>query len=179
MGVRSTNPTQSFFDDFIRSGTEASGIVRATGGAISFSSGKTIHSFTSSGSFNVDVGPLSVEYLVVAGGGGGAGYGADNIAGSGGGAGGYRTNASYTFNPGLYSIQVGGGGGGSTDGTPSFIDSPAISSITSTGGGGGQMTNGRTGGSGSGAGAAQSGGTTFSAGSGNTPPTSPPQGHPG
>ena len=71
MGVRSTNPTQSFFDDFFRSGTEASGIVRATGGAISFASGKTIHSFTSSGSFNVDVGPLTVEYLVVAGGGGG------------------------------------------------------------------------------------------------------------
>ena len=43
---------------------------KATGGAISFYGGKTIHTFTSSGDFNNTSGAsLSVEYIVVGGGG--------------------------------------------------------------------------------------------------------------
>ena len=63
MGARSTNPTQSFFDDFFRSGTDAvtpapipEGLT-ATGGVISdyTASGTTYraHVFTSSGTFTV------------------------------------------------------------------------------------------------------------------------------
>jgi hypothetical protein len=60
---------------------------KATGGAISYYSGKTIHTFTSSGTFATLSNwnnPDTVEYLVVAGGGGGGGAN----DGGGGGAGG-------------------------------------------------------------------------------------------
>ena len=78
MGVRSTNPTQSFIDDFYRSGTdavtpapppqfEASGGTKTTVGSWAF------HQFTSSGSLVVSSAPSpkSIYYLVVAGGGAG------------------------------------------------------------------------------------------------------------
>ena len=50
MGARSTNPTQSFFDDFFRSGTEASGPnvtgpFSATGGTKSTVGSRTYHVF--------------------------------------------------------------------------------------------------------------------------------------
>jgi hypothetical protein len=45
----------------------------ATGGTITTAAGKTIHTFTSSGTFVVTSGSGDVEYLVVAGGGGGGG----------------------------------------------------------------------------------------------------------
>ena len=57
----------------------------ATGGTITTAAGKTIHTFTSSGTFEVTLGSRDVEYVVVAGGGGGG-----NSFGGGGGAGGYR-----------------------------------------------------------------------------------------
>ena len=61
---------------------------KATGGLISYASGKTIHQFLSSGTFTVtNPGLSSVDYLVVGGGGGGGGA----HAGGGGGAGGFRT----------------------------------------------------------------------------------------
>ena len=43
----------------------------ATGGTITYSGGKTIHTFTTSGNFVVNT-SLTVDYLVVGGGGGGA-----------------------------------------------------------------------------------------------------------
>ena len=47
---------------------------KATGGAISFYNGKTIHVFTNSANFvNTTGSPLTVEYLCVGGGGGGGG----------------------------------------------------------------------------------------------------------
>ena len=58
---------------------------KATGGAISYAGGKTIHTFVSSGTFgNTSGSPLSAEYLIVAGGGGG-GCANVNADGSGGG----------------------------------------------------------------------------------------------
>ena len=52
MGARSTNPTQSFFDDFFRSGTDASGPnvtgpspITATGGTKSTVGSRTYHVF--------------------------------------------------------------------------------------------------------------------------------------
>ena len=49
----------------------AAGGATATGGTITESGGYRIHTFTSSGDFVVSGGSLDVEYLLVAGGGGG------------------------------------------------------------------------------------------------------------
>ena len=108
MGVRSTNSTQSFFDDFFRSGTDAvssappgaapSGII-ATGGVISdYEDSGTYyrsHIFTATGAFvvtSVAVGgaaPNNIAILAVGGGGGGGQHNA-----AGGGAGGLQYSAS-------------------------------------------------------------------------------------
>jgi hypothetical protein len=139
----------------------------ATGGTITTAAGKTIHTFTSSGTFVVTLGSADVEYLVVAGGGGGG----SSFAG-GGGAGGYRSSvigessgggssaeSLLSVSPGPYSITVGAGGAIDTNGANSVF-----STITSTGGGGGGSgtINGIIGGSGGGGGYVASGaaGTT-------------------
>ena len=99
----------------------------ATGGTITFSGGKTIHTFTGSGTFSVNSGSSDVEYLVVAGGGGG---GPDH--GGGGGAGGFRTGTGFSVSssPGAYTITVGGGGAAAVNGSDS-----AFGPIFSVGGG--------------------------------------------
>ena len=115
---------------------------KATGGSISYYNGKTIHTFTGSGTFTA---PASfnetVEYVVIGGGGSG---GLKNISLSGGGgAGAYRTNSTPIAGPQAITIQVGAGGvivdngpaatPASADGTPSYFGTP----ITAPGGGGG------------------------------------------
>jgi hypothetical protein len=147
-------------------------------------------------------GSTQVDYLVLAGGGSG-GY---NIGG-GGGAGGYRESHStcvsgpYTASPlatptGItvsattYPITVGGGaaGSGTSPGPGNQGSNSVFSTITSAGGGGGgsrYLTGGNpinNGGSGGGGGVND--GCTPAiigsiAGSGNTPPVSPPQGNNG
>ena len=78
---------------------------KATGGAISFYGDKTIHTFTSSGTFtNTSGSPLSIEYVVLAG--GGSGGGKDN--GGGGGAGGYTTSTA-TCPTSPVTVTIGGG----------------------------------------------------------------------
>jgi hypothetical protein len=167
--------------------------VAATGGTVLTCGNFKTHVFTGPGSFVVssggnDLGSNSVEYLVVAGG-GGAGY---SQAG-GGGAGGFRQNYPSPTIAGLpvtvttYPITVGGGGAGatSTGGSPAGSGtngSDAIfSTITSAGGGGGGSSNspdgtvGKAGGSGGGGG----GNNASVGGAGNTPPVSPPQGNSG
>jgi len=161
--------------------------VTATGGTILTCGNYKVHVFTGPGSFVVtsggnDEGSNSVEYMVVAGGGGDAGYGA-----GGGGAGGFRTNYPSPAIAGLpvtattYPITIGGGGGNpfpAPSGTPSVF-----STITSSGGGPGGVGFGAgpgpgiPGGSGGGGGSASGG--PYPAGTGNTPPVSPPQGNPG
>ena len=68
-------------------------VAKATGGAVSYANGKTIHKFETSGTFTVTNPSLtSVDYLVVGGGGsGGQGFN-DNASGGGGGAGGMRSS---------------------------------------------------------------------------------------
>ena len=115
---------------------------KATGGAISFYGGKTIHTFTGSGTFATapNWSSATVEYVVVGGGGGG---GMDGFGG-GGGAGAYRTGTTpIGAHPVSTTVQVGGGGIGNRQiqnplpagyqGTPSYFGTP----ITSPGGGGG------------------------------------------
>ena len=159
MGVRSSNPTQSFFDDFFRSGTDAlspapvpvSPITATGGDSVLTITGYKVHIFTTTGAstFVVSSGAGDVEYLVVAGGGSGSAQ-----YGGGGGAGGFRTNLSghpragdpVKVQPGTTNVTVGAGGQYATPpampgvaGGNSSIDpnSPETNTITATGGGGG------------------------------------------
>ena len=113
--------------------------LKASGGSVSFYNGKTIHVFTSSGTFatNSNWSAATVEYVVIGGGGGGGGN-----AGAGGGAGAYRTNTTpIGAHPVSTTIQVGAGGRGVQpnngpptgvcNGTPSYFGTP----ITAPGGG--------------------------------------------
>ena len=171
--IKTNNPVASYFDFFSRSGTDAVTPApvptEATGGAISYHGGKTIHVFTSTADFTLLSGsPLTVDHLVIAGGGGG-GSGGGSGAG-GGGAGGVRTSISglmpttdsqITVAPGSSNkvvVTVGGGGAGSpsysvasTQGVSSSFGSP----LPTTGGGRGGYyppnSDGGPGGSGGGA----------------------------
>ena len=112
----------------------------ATGGTITqiTQNGKTykVHTFASSGTFEVTNGSKACEYLVIAGGGGAGSF-------AGGGAGGYRSSVSgessgggasaespLTLTTGSYTVTIGAGGNtNSTGGNTTFA------SITSLGGG--------------------------------------------
>jgi hypothetical protein len=186
--------------------------ITATGGTISCSpcGDYKIHTFTSDGTFCVSAvgnpaGSNSVDYLVVAGGGSGAG-GDNGVRGGGGGAGGYReshcatVSGCYTASPlatptslpvsvQAYTITVGAGAPAPGPAVP--INSPSgkgtsgsnssFSTIISTGGGGGTtLSAGTAGTGGSGGGGGSSCCAPQKAGAaGNTPPVSPAQGFPG
>jgi hypothetical protein len=178
-----------------RSDLPTAQFVAATGGTICTSGDFKIHTFTGPGTFTVTnagnpLGSTTVDYMVVAGGASGGNakaYG--GTAAGGGGAGGFRQSFPNPATGGFpitvqgYPITVGGGGPANTspapvggtgnNGTPSIF-----STITSTGGGGG---GGAPGPAGTGLNGGSGGGSScaFSGGTGNTPPTSPPQGNPG
>ncbi len=106
-----------------------------SGGAISYSNGYTIHTFTSSGTFMTSS-DLNLEYLIVAGGGGGSS--------GGGGAGGVLTGTNYPVASNQsVSITVGSGGtgaaGGASAGNPrsSSGGNSVLGTLTAVGGGGG------------------------------------------
>ena len=181
--------------------------ISATGGTTSSSGNDRIHTFNSSGNFVVStvgnaLGSNTVEYLIVAGGGGAGGPQSNNIAG-GAGAGGYRTNhtncaphpgsAGVSVSASTYPVVIGGGGTGGTSHNPpspsqlgtNGSNSSALG-FTSAGGGrggggspGGQpaIFTGADGGSGGGGGGGNS--VSPNKGTGNTPPVSPSQGNPG
>ena len=136
--------------------------------------------FTASGSYtSPGLGPLQADYLVVAGGGGGAGGG---CGGGGGGAGGYRTSfpcgTKLTVPASPITVTVGAGGAINNSGTDSiFANSP--SPITSTGGGRGGSSPPAGVAAGSGGSGGGGGGSNPTAGTGNSPPTSPSQGNSG
>jgi len=112
-----------------------------TGGTITTNGDKTVHTFTSDGTFTIPAGQSGdIEYLVVAGGGGGGG----SYAGGGGGAGGYRTDTGYGVSAGGYSITVGSGGaGGHFDNVDGVTGEDSVfDTITSDGGGGGASYSG-------------------------------------
>jgi hypothetical protein len=151
----------------------------ATGGTITYSGGKTIHSFTSSGTFTVPGGSASVAYLVIAGG-GGAGGGQHAGGGGGGGyrnsfasetsGGGGSTETPLTMVAGGHTVTVGGGGDGKlsqSDGGGNGEDS-VFSTITSTGGGGGGYWRGPGSAGGSGGGGGGGNNEVISGGSGTS-----------
>ncbi len=167
----------------------------ATGGNAVVTCGNfKTHIFTGPGTFAVSA--LSsapacnvMDYVVVAGGGGTGNTGCQR---GGGGAGGFRVSNHGCVMPGpttsplanptgltatvtSYPITVGAGGAAGGSPTANNGANSIFSTITSAGGGGGYCSPSETGKpGGSGGGAASS-----PAGSGNTPPVSPPQGNPG
>ena len=204
--VDATEGWQVFVDG--SNGDATLSFITASGGTETTCGDFKIHTFTGPGTFTVSgvsncIATNLVDYMVVAGGGGGAG----RYASGAGGAGGYReskvtaTSGCWTASPLAetsslpvsalaYPITVGGGGAGGTPGSPCGPvnngqngSNSVFSTITSAGGGGGGSRGctpgspngypGSPGGSGGGAGYAQCGG------SGNTPPVSPPQGNDG
>jgi len=152
--------------------------------------GWAVYTFTGPGSFTVQAGSVTGEYLII--GGGGAGSDGQS-SGGGGGAGALRFSDSFPMTSGTYSIQVGGGGaiaanpgftapsyGVGSNGTPSFIG-PVIAPGGGAGGGGGPQTTGKTGGSAGGAGtnpnpSSTSGGTATGASGGTGDSNSPAAG---
>lgn len=81
------------------------GVSLPTGGTITNSGQYRIHTFTSSGNFNVPF-PINVELLVVGGGGNGGG-GNSSYAGGGGGAGQVATSSSYLTQSLSTSVTIG------------------------------------------------------------------------
>ena len=137
-------------------------VIVATGGTVTTVDGYKIHTFTTSGTFNVTSVPAgaTVQYVVVGGGGGGGSNG------GGGGAGGFLTGNLAVASIG-YTVTIGAGGAASTLGIPGgSIQSQQVGeasifgSLTAAGGGGGGNWNtaGGNGGSGGGAGRVDAGG---------------------
>ena len=163
--------------------TLQTGTAKATGGAISYYGGKTIHTFTSSGTFTAP-GSFNetIEYVVI-GGGGSGGYN----SGGGGGAGAYRVSPSTVLTgPQSITVQVGSGGAGisavpssasGNSGSPSYFGTP----ITSPGGGAGGNSAAAGSPGGSGGGGVPTGGTATGAPFPGTIGVSPASGwgHPG
>ena len=143
----------------------------ATGGTVTTSGDYKIHTFTGNGTFCVScagntLGNNSLNYLIVAGGGGSGGYGA-------GGAGGLRTLSGTLSSAGGYPITVGAGGNCSSPGNNTVF-------LCSTSAGGGTVTGGIAAAGGSGAGGCYyTLNPQYLGGAGNTPPVSPSQGNPG
>jgi hypothetical protein len=156
--------------------TNTATVINQYGGGAAIRTGSDEWTFVPFGAGSPNV-PSSVEYLVIAGG-GGAGYGQS----AGGGAGGYRSSVSGESSGAnssaesafsitkstTYTVTIGGGGAASTVFTsPGTSGSNSVfSTITSTGGGGGgsqQSQQGANGGSGGGssreASGTQAGGT--------------------
>jgi len=153
-------------------------IVSATGGDITTINQNGIwykvHTFLTSGTFEVTGGSLNVEYLIVGGGGGGG-----LRYGGGGGAGGFIIGISSTVTAQTYDVVVGAGGAGYTGsftGSGASGSASSVFSLSAAGGGGGAAgeQSGLSGGSGGGGGRKQD--FPPNGGTGNTPSTSPAQG---
>ncbi|MFH1232470.1 MAG: hypothetical protein V1651_01225, partial [Patescibacteria group bacterium] len=122
--------------------------VTATGGTITEVGGYRIHTFTTSGTFQVTAGSGNVDVLAVAGGGGGGAVNDGNTGG--GGAGGFVTNDGFAVTPQAYAVVIGAGGAVASNGGNS-----SFSTISAIGGGAGGRYDsipGSNGGSGGGAG---------------------------
>jgi hypothetical protein len=110
----------------------------ATGGTISTSGNYKIHTFNSSGTFQITQGSGTVYYLLV-GGGGGGGSGSGNTFYGGGGGGGGELVSSTSLGVGSYGVTVGAGGSASS-GQGNNGGNSAFQGSTAYGGGGGGST---------------------------------------
>jgi hypothetical protein len=117
-----------------------------------------LHTFTSSGTFEIKRGTRDIDYLVIAGGGSGGRDTAPERPAGGGGAGGRLTGTEFEATVGVHTVTVGAGGasqGSLARGNNGVNSAFTLPSVTVIGGGGGGIstTAGGNGGSGGGAGA--------------------------
>ena len=136
------------------------GGILATGGTVTTIGNYKVHTFTSSGSFQIISSPpaSTIDLLVVAGGGTGGKLNAQGQRAGGGGAGGLVYIQQYPISDDLYTISVGAGGAGNSATTVSSGGNSVISgnggTITALGGGSGgyddNTDNATSGGSGGG-----------------------------
>lgn len=140
----------------------AAGSAKAQGGIVTTDGTYWYHTFKNSGLFSTYQ-ALTVDYLVIAGGGGGSAGQTNNSIGAGGGAGGLRSTVGTTGGGGSlesalsltantdYVITVGAGGAASVS-IPNASAAPGTSStfstITSIAGGSGNSVSGGSGGGG-------------------------------
>jgi hypothetical protein len=177
-GVYGTNGFHLDFKDSSDIGKDVSvsAYITATGGTVTTDGDYKVHTFNSSGTFEVtNTSTTGLEYLVIAGGGSGGwgnnGSGRTRNAG-GGGAGGYLTSTAHSVTVQSYTVTIGAGGAASTiwgyrgdSGTDS-----TFSSFTSIGGGAGGGSRNEVplaGGSGGGGGTTI-GGASATSGQGNS-----------
>ena len=155
---------------------------KATGGVVSSDGTYYYHMFPFSGTVTPTE-AITVDYLVIAGGGSGGTVAGNAVEGGGGGAGGLRSTVGATGGGGSlesqlslsatpYTVTVGAGGAiGTWPGPGSNGNNSTFSTITSIGGGRAGQNNstyrlGASGGSGGGGGHATSGGVGQSGGAG-------------
>ena len=156
-------------------GQHLTGMIVATGGTITTDGDYKVHTFNSSGTFQVISGSGTVASLVVAGGGGAGGDTGTGSAGGGGAGGLTYTTPGATYIAGSYTVTVGGGGNGGNGGSGANGGSSVFDVVTTVGGGGGGgnagavAVNGISGGSGGGGNGRAGGGTggAGTAGQGN------------
>ena len=138
-------------------------IALPSGGTTVTSGGYRYHTFTSSGTFTNTVSNLSVDYLVIAGGGAGGGYG------GGGGAGGYVSGTTTAAAQG-HTITVGAGGADNGHGAGNNGSNTSALGVTTAIGGGRGSHSGSgasSGGSGGGGDYASNAGGAGTSGQGN------------
>lgn len=166
-------------------------MLNATGGNATYDvGGFRIHVFTGPGTLTVNwalgSSDSAVEYVVVAGGGAGAGQPGGTNGGAGG-AGGFRTG-TISLSDSPVTVAVGGGGAAQPASTPGTVSTITYSGgpppfapivLTAARGGAGNTGPGDPGGSGGGGGINSTPPGLTSGGTGNTPPVSPPQGNTG
>jgi len=133
--------------------------VEATGGTVTTDGDYKVHTFNTSGNFEVLSGSGDIEYLLV-GGGGAGGW----VLGGGGGAGELISDIE-SITVGVFPVIIGAGGAGVADGSGGNGSNSTFNGHTALGGGGGGTANkdGKNGGSGGGAGGnlAMIGGTSI------------------
>jgi hypothetical protein len=120
------------------------GVLKATGGTISFDGARPIHTFSASGTFEPLVAINDVGVLVVGGGGGGAAFYASgvNIRGAGGGGGGVRSTfqqdsySTSSINLPQQNVTVTVGAGGSNGSNRTNGNTSSFGSLLSSIGGG-------------------------------------------
>ena len=128
--------------------------IQATGGTITFDGTRKIHTFTSSGTFEITSNPEDklLDLLIVAGGGAG-----NNVStgGGGGGAGGFKFFNGKLLSPASYTVTIGDGGDAttSTNGDNSSFDTDIATGGGNGGGDADGAQHGQAGGSGGGGGA--------------------------
>lgn len=123
--------------------------IDCTGGTITKSNGKTIHTFKTSGTFTCPE-AKTARLLIVGGGGGGGCFDGGN-AGGGGGGGGLIYNTNYSISVASYTVTVGAGNTALKDGIDSSFTGGGTT-ISAFGGEAGRLLSNSLGGKGSGGG---------------------------